>query len=427
MAEPTLTRKAFWVLRHEGPLAMARKTVKMIRRRLTARHTASEQTVRVNEVYEYLRNPVFQISDADITASQAATLRPVDEVRSALWFVPYFDHITYGGIYTIFRFVADLAKRGVATTVVIYDKKYLDVKETRREMVEHFPELAGVDLIALDMERHGVNDLPASDIAFATIWMSAYLLLKYNKARRKYYFIQDYEPLFYQAGSMYALAESTYRFGFAGVVNTPGLLRAVNQRHGMEGISFTPAVDRRYYYQAARPANERLRIFFYARPNNPRNAFELGILTIRLLLERYGDKIEIVTAGADWNEAEYGLDGVISNRGLLGSLREVGDLYRGCDVGFVFMLSKHPSYQPFEFMACGLAAVTNRNEDNGWLFEDWKNCVLSEPSPAAMAEAIGRLIEDGALRSRIAKAGAETVKFDWETELDSVWNYISRQ
>ncbi len=59
-----------------------------------------------------------------------------------------------------------------------------------------------------------LDDLPASDVAICTFWVSAYFLLKFNKTKRKYYFIQDYEPLFYPGGATFALAESTYRFGF---------------------------------------------------------------------------------------------------------------------------------------------------------------------------------------------------------------------
>jgi O-antigen biosynthesis protein len=253
-------------------------------------------------------------------------------------------------------------------------------------------------------------------------------LLRFNQTKRKYYFIQDYEPLFYEGGSTYALAESTYRFGFKGIVNTPGLLKALNQRHGLEGISFTPAVDSRYYYppDADDEDRKKIRIFFYARPNNPRNAFNLGILIIDDLLKKYGDKIEIVTAGSEWKEKKFDLKKKVVNLGLLKNLEAVGDLYRSCDIGFVYMLSKHPSYQPFEFMACGMTTVTNRNEDNLWLLKDGENCLLAEPSPAAMAEKIGWLIEDEKLRSKIRQGGYKTVSSDWNSQLELIWNDITK-
>jgi O-antigen biosynthesis protein len=413
--------KALWILKNEGPLVLGKKGARVL-----VRKTGAKLPAQPSEQYSYLANPLFQITTEQIQASQGAAKAPLKEIKSAVWFVPYFDHITYGGIYTIFRFIEYIAQQDVSTTIAIFDNKYLDTDAAKAEIAKHFPGLKNINLVALDLENKGIESLPASDIAFSTIWMSAYVLLKYNQTKRKYYFVQDYEPLFYEGGSTYALAESTYRFGFTGVVNTPGLLQAVNQRHGMAGVSFTPAVDKRYYYPLTREPNKRVRIFFYARPNNPRNAFELGILIIQDLIRRYGDKIEIITAGADWNEADYGLKGLITNNGLLHSLDEVGGLYKTCDIGFVFMLSKHPSYQPFEFMACGMATVTNRNEDNLWFFKDGENCLLAEPSATAMAEKIGTLVEDEPLRRKIAKNGEKSVSFNWQPELQKIWEYIKQ-
>lgn len=378
--------------------------------------------------YDFLANPLFQITSKDIAASNNVQESPKpSKIKTAVWFVPYFDHLAFGGIYTIFRFINGLAERGVKNTIVIYDRPELDAFATKMQIVRQFPALEQSELIVFNPQKNSINDLPPSDIAFCTIWMSAYLLLRYNQTKRKYYFIQDYEPLFYPGGSMSALAESTYRFGFMGIVNTPGLLDAVKSRHKLSGTSFVPAIDPRYYYSGKRKANKRLRIFFYARPNNPRNAFELGILIIRQLIEKYGDKIEIVTAGANWDESQYELKGKITNLGLLNGLNEVGDLYRSCDIGFVYMLSKHPSYQPFEFMACGMATVSNRNEDNLWFLKDGQNCLLAEPSAADMAEKIGQLIEDSALRERISEAGTKGVSSDWEKQVEIIWNDIKKQ
>ncbi len=414
-------KKAGWVLKNEGVLEFIKKIGRFLK---TIFHLTPK--LRLTEEYQFLSNDLFKITEKDIKESKHITSGKIDKVETALWFVPYFDHIAFGGIYTIFRFMEKFAKEGVKTTIVIFDNKYTDIDKTKAEIVSHFPGLEGADLMCIDLEKEDVNDLPSSDISFATIWMSAYALLKYNKTKRKYYFIQDYEPLFYQGGSTYALAESTYRFGFTGVVNTPGLLWAVNQRHGLEGVSFIPAVDKRNYYPFPRKPNKRIKIFFYARPNNPRNAFEIGVLVMQELIKKYGKKIEIITAGAEWNEGDYGLKGLITNKGLLGSLKEVGDMYRQCDIGFVFMLSKHPSYQPFEFMACGMATVTNRNEDNLWLFKDGENCLLAEPSSSAMAEKIAMLVEDEDLRQKIAKTGEKNVNFDWKPELKRIWEYVEK-
>ena len=59
-----------------------------------------------------LEHPLFQIRDGDIEASRTSARRPVDAPTSATWFVPYFRHLGYAGISTIFRFISGFAERG---------------------------------------------------------------------------------------------------------------------------------------------------------------------------------------------------------------------------------------------------------------------------------------------------------------------------
>lgn len=430
------TQKGWQSLRQEGPVVFSKKLRRFVPWAVRRGHAKlnpylpevlKARGLKANEQYQFLSTSIFQITSGDITRSKAVQLQPKpDTITSATWFVPYFDHLHYGGNYTIFRMMNGMAEKGIKPRIVIYDRSLFDHAAMKAEITKNFPALAEAELKVIDLTKDRIEDLPPTDIAFCTIWMSAYCLLRFNQTKRKYYFAQDYEPLFYEGGATYALAESTYRFGFYGVVNTPGLLRAINQRHGMEGISFVPAVDARYYAPEKPRANKRVKIFFYARPGAPRNAFELGILIIQTLIKRYGDKIEIVTAGAAWKTKDYGLNGLITNLDRLNGIDEVAKLYRSCDIGFVYMLSKHPSYQPFEFMASGMATVTNNNEDNLWFLQDGTNCLIAEPSPAAMAEKIGWLVEDADLRQKIQQGGYKAVTNDWQKQIEIVYNDITK-
>jgi len=428
-------RRGFQSLRRDGLGLFMRKSARFGRRLVSYVHARSAPLLprRLRPVdaafsaeLHFVSDPIFRISARDIQASMDVQQRPLPvPIRTATWFVPPFYHVTYGGLFTIFRFIEGLAHRGVTNRVVIFDDPLFNAARALSMVCAHFPDLASLEIVVLD-SSDTLSSLAPTDIAFCTWWPSAYLLLRFNQTNRKYYFVQDFEPAFYEAGSRYALAESTYRFGYYGVVNTPGVLRAIRGRYGMKGASFVPAVDSRYYYPSQRTApDSRPRIFFYCRPRSRRNAFELGLLTILELLDRFSEGVEIVTAGEAWDEADYGLKGRITNLGLLSTPAEVGDLYRTCQIGFVYMLSKHPSYQPLEFMACGMTVVSNRNEDNYWLLRDRHNCLLAEPSPTAMADAISELISDRELLERLRQAGLEAVSTDWEGELDQVWQSLS--
>jgi glycosyltransferase involved in cell wall biosynthesis len=428
----SLIKKAANVYKNNGLGGLTRKSVSFTKKRLYGLKSSlrlepeTYEAKRLREEIGFVSNDIFQITQKDIADSIKVCSGPTPHIKTALWFVPYFDHLGFAGITTIFRFIEKLSIEGVKNTLVIYDKPTFDVDALKSQLADRFPRLKNYNVVVFgDDKLEGVKNLPQSDVAFCTIWLSAYLLLRYNKTKRKYYFIQDYEAMFYEAGSTYALAEATYRFGLRGIVNTPGLLAAVKQRNGLEGVSFTPAINRELYYpDPAMRSNKKVRIFLYTRPLAPRNAFSLGLLTIKHLLDAYGSKIEIVTAGAQWDEAVYGLRGRITNLGLLKTLPEVADTYRSCDIGFSFMLTPHTSYQMLEYTASGMATVMNRNEDHLWLHKDGTNCLLAEPSPAAMAEQIGKLIDDPALRTKLVKNAQKELEYTWDQQMESLWSNV---
>ena len=185
-----------------------------------------------------------------------------------------------------------------------------------------------------------------------------------------------------------------------------------------------PAVDLERYHPATEPRDPAapVRVFFYGRPKTSRNAFGLGLAALRKLKLAHGDRVEIICAGENWNPNQFGLAGVVRNLGVLASLEEVGALYRSCDIGLVFMNTKHPSYQPFEFMASGMATVSNLNPATAWLLRDGENCLLTPPLPTPTAERLGRLVDDEELRSQIVAAGlAEVRRYRWGDQIERVW------
>lgn len=349
------------------------------------------------------------------------------ELKTINWFIPNFEHPLYGGIYTILRFAAYFQKNNLNNRIIIYDNPGVDVIKLKLAVIKEFPSLAKADFVIYD---GNLENLPESDASISTFWTSCYLNLKFNKTKKKFYFIQDYEPLFYSANSYYALAEATYRFGFRGIVNTPGLADFVKNQHGMECLSFYPCVDRRIYNISDHEIKNKLRkdsinIFFYGRPNHDRNAFELAVISLIKLKEKYGDKINIYSAGDDWKEERYGVAGIIKNLGRLDSLEKVANLYKECDIGLVFMFTKHPSYQPFEYMACGCAVVTNYNESNLWFLKDKENCLLSFPSPGCIVEKISVLVDNQKIRESLVWNGIESInRYTWDEECKKVLNYI---
>jgi glycosyltransferase involved in cell wall biosynthesis len=414
-------RRYIWTIVKRGPTEIGYAYFRARRRR---RNIADDEIL-LSESDRLALSGSFDATDAALEANQ----RLVDgylsldtfEPRSVIWFLPYFNHIYFGGTYTLLRFAEHFAwAHSVTTHFHCYDADPSKVPTLAAEVQRTFPGLAGATFTD---SRRALDDLPDSDMAIATLWSSAYPVMRLRNVRAKFYFVQDNEPQFYAAGAASGLAEETYRFGFPGIVNTPGLAE-VYASYGNPAASFVPAVDLDRYHPAQEPRDPQapVRVFFYGRTNSPRNSFGLGISALHRLKRDYGDRVEIICAGEVWNPGQFGLHGEIRNLGVLGSLDEVAELYRSCDIGLVFMQTKHPSYQPFEFMASGMATVSNINPATTWMLCDGENCLLTPPLPTPTAERIGRLIDDPELRRRIARAGMEQVRaIRWEEQIESIW------
>jgi glycosyltransferase involved in cell wall biosynthesis len=198
---------------------------------------------------------------------------------------------------------------------------------------------------------------------------------------------------------------------------------------GNPAVSFLPAVDTdRFHPPATARTHDRVRIFFYGRPWVARNAFALGLRSLRLVKERYGRRVEILCAGGDWSPGQYGVADIIDNLGMLDSLDAVAELYRSCDVGLVFMLTRHPSYQPLEFMASGMATVSNTNPHTAWLLRQEQNALLAPPIASLVAEQLGRLVEDRKLRERLVAAGLDQVRgVRWADQLERIWGALTKR
>ncbi|MFQ5759766.1 MAG: glycosyltransferase, partial [Acidiferrobacterales bacterium] len=349
------------------------------------------------------------------------------ELGRALWIVPFFDHIYRGGIYTIFR-VADSFSRkfGALNIIAIHGERTIELRQVESMIKRAFPRLI-FQLVTVS-ESQDVDKLPPSDAAFCTLWTSAYLLLRYNKCKGKFYFVQDFEPAFYAAGATYGLIEQTYRFGFNGIANTPGVGEWYRQYNPWVEC-FIPGVDKSVFYPDPNRLNRKgpQRVVFYGRPKRDRNAFQLGVEALRIVKQTMGDAVEIVSAGAEFSVSEYDLEGVMENRGILASLEEVAALYRSSDVGLVFMYTAHPSYQPFEFMASGCATVSNLNRHTQWLLRDRENSILADSTVTCVAERILEVLRNHDLRSQIVEAGLSTVAgLEWDTALTRISNFVCR-
>jgi O-antigen biosynthesis protein len=361
---------------------------------------------------------------AQIAASHGATSGH-REVRTVNWFIPDIDSPFYGGINTALRIADKLARdHGVRHRFVVWGSP--PDHYVRSAITAAYPRLGDSD-IAFYSGDEDIDRVPAADVDIATLWVTAFAVAKHRGTPRKFYLVQDYEPMFYPAGTQFALAEESYRLGLYGLSNTDNLTKVYRDEYGGRSWAFTPAVDPAVFHPEGRPArrpDDPVTVFVYARPGHWRNCWELAAPALELLKRRVGSGVRIVTAGSWALESAEARDMIV--RGLV-DYRATGDLYRGVDVGLALTVSRHPSYLPLELMASGAAVVAFDNPWGHWLLEDGENSLLARRTIDGLADAMERMVRDGDLRGRLAASGTKLVTgshSDWDAALGGIYDYL---
>jgi glycosyltransferase involved in cell wall biosynthesis len=369
--------------------------------------------------------PLATISSVELAAMAESHSRTTGRhpVTTVNWFLPEFDMPFFGGISTTLRMAAKLARdHDVANRFIVMGEPNDEFFSSA--IAAAFPELAGSEIVSYDGSDESISMLPNADVAIATFWLTAFHVAKAPYTARKFYLMQDFEPSFYPASTLFAMAEQTYKLGLYGICNTESMHRIYTDAYGGVATYFNPAVDRTIYSPAgrrAKDADEPVTIFAYAR-DHFRNCWELVYAALSEIKRRYGDGVRIVAAGASYlpRSADF------IDLHLL-DYRATGALYRETDIGVTMQISRHPSYLPLELMASEVAIVAPASDWFRWLFDNRQNSVLSMSTVDDLVEKIDSLVRDTALRQRIAKAGAETIDrshSDWDDALNGIYDYL---
>ena len=351
------------------------------------------------------------------------------EVKTVNWFVPEIQNPFYGGFHTVFRLADHLAVHHgvenrfmVMTGPIDHDERWY-----RSGIAAAFESLGSSPIIYHDSFAFDPDDVPPADAAVATMWTTAYFAARTPAQARRFYLIQDYEPMFYPAGTLHALAEHTYRLGLYGLCNTAHLAEIYRDRYGGVAGHFWPAVDESVFHARGRlptDPNRPVNVFVYARPGHTRNCWELAAVAVRLVKEQLANRVRIVTAGS-WAFPEH-MENLITHIGQL-DYRETGPLYRTCDIGIALTASEHPSYLPLELMACGVAVVALDNPAGDWLLHHDRNCLRAVQTADGLAAEIIALVEDPDRRQRLARQGVADIAAShasWEQNLAGVYDYL---
>lgn len=300
-----------------------------------------------------------------------------------------------GGHTTMFRMVAALERAGHRCVVYVDDRHGWEIEQHRRTIRAWWP---WVDAEVRDLAA-GIEDAHA---ILATSWQTAYPVLASRALGARCYFVQDFEPSFYPAGSEALLAEATYRFGFYGVTAGRWLARLLRRDYGMQADHFDFGCDLEHYAGGGGDGFGRSGICYFCRPDKPRRAHRLASLGLELFAERHPE-VEIHTYG----ESSAGLPFKTTDHGLL-TPSELGDLYRRCTAGLV-LSATNVSLVPHEMLAAGCIPVVNDAEHNRLVLDN-DHVAYSGTLPFELADELSRLVSrPPAERRTAARAAAASV------------------
>jgi O-antigen biosynthesis protein len=319
-----------------------------------------------------------------------------------------------GGHTTMFRLIEHLERAGNLCRIYIYDVYGGDTIYYRSLVRALFPRFAGeVNNVASGMaDAHAV---------VATSWPTAYPANNDGCRGKRFYLVQDFEPWFYPLGARSELAENTYRMGFHAITAGRFLAAKLRNEYGMVADSFDFGCDTKHYHILER-GSVRDGIVFYAKPEVPRRAFELGLMALQLFSESHPDLTVHFYGSRIGNRIGNVLFPFIDH-GVLPP-DELNLIYNRCFAGLSLSMT-NVSLVPHEMLSAGCIPVVNEAQHT--------RIVLDNPfvryapaTPHALAGALGEVVDAKNFAALAASASASVSSVSWEAAGSVVEQSIRR-
>jgi hypothetical protein len=330
----------------------------------------------------------------------------------------------FGGVGTAIVLGALLANRMAATLRIVTRNQPPDpgavggVLDANRVRLE-------TPLEAVHAPCQGGRELPISerDYFVSTSWWTTRSLLSTVRRDRLAYLLQEDERMFYPFGDERLRCEQ--------VLHEPDLLVAVNARLLFDHLTAGPdpipgLAERAIWFEPAFPGaagdarpvggSGKRRLFFYARPNNLRNLFELGIESLAAAIA------DGAFHPSEWDLFLVGKDvpDLVFPRGLRPKLvqalawGEYQAFVRSMDAGLVLMDTPHPSYPPLDLAAAGAVVLTNSRGIKEDLSRYSDNIQVVPPTLVAMRAGLAALATAAAdAETRAANLRNDRICRDW--------------
>ena len=254
--------------------------------------------------------------------------------------------------------------------------------------------------------------IPGFDAIVATAWPSVFWLPPSTDSIRFGYYVQDFEPLFYEPGSRDEVrARSSYRHrpDLRSFTKTGWNADRVAEIGAPRPTVLGPSVD----IDLFRPSPQKIMnnentvyVSAMVRPSTPRRAPGITLNVLQYLRARFGARVALTTFGASAAECEafgFSMEGIDH----LGAIRptQMAALLERSDVFLDFSEWQALGLTTLEAMACGCAVVAPRRGGTVTFARHEETALVCDTNDLnACRDAAVRLVADDALRIRLQLA-----------------------
>jgi len=358
-----------------------------------------------------LPQPLRNILDFQRHALSPDTQNFDSKALNIHWVVPDFSPGA-GGHMTIFRMAHFLELKGHKQTIWINNPTVHQTAESAYDdIVKHFQHFAGTVKLLDDSFKDA-----SGDAIIATDCWTVWPTLTPSNFKRRFYFVQDFEPSFHPMGASYLMAEATYREDMDCICAGPWLSGLMQEKYGRWARHFWLAADQTIYHPPKEPRQNAVpRIALYARHFTARRAVELAMLALEELARRdIPFEVDFFGAKLTFGAAPF----PFKDHGAA-TPRQLAGIFQQADVGVVFSATNY-SLVPQEMMACGLPIVELKGNNTSCIFPE-ETVSLAEPDPVRIADSIEALLRDPEKRlAQAAAAQAWVGQFSWPASADLV-------
>ena len=341
--------------------------------------------------------------DVEIGRYKNQSLKPKDNYSIA-FLIPGLPRYS-GGHTSIMRIGTYLMELGHRVSYITVDD--MDPAQMMANASVNLPGFKGEFL-----PRSGL-DKPF-DIAVATFWTTAYHMYGRDNFAYKCYFIQDFEPYFYEIGDMYYFALNTYRLNYhmisLGQWNPAQIKKNVGEDVKVDWIDFPGDSGGREIVDRKICIGKKLKMAAYAKFSGRRAPLFLlqSLDQLEKTLKKKNIGLDIKIFGMEKHvEVPVG-----KNVGKLNS-QQLKKLYCESDIGVVFSLS-NISLIPYEMTAAGLPVIELADGSASEFFQR-DSLILCDFFPQDFVSKVLYYIEHQDELNRMVKKAQEKIRGkSWE-------------